>query len=220
MGRKATLERLSGSTAEGLRKLEGSKNGRSNQSQPWELGYQVSERNTAWNSDLRLRLIKRFAADELDISEPELEDRLSQLAVLLPDLHSRLAAAPPQLVAKLAGSLPEVAKRLMTLKELFPTANVSTMVSNRLSLLYEDSMERVAAASVQLTVLLPGLHIDRLVQSHPLLLDVQSLEVALEDARRMMPGQDVVAMMGSNPGLILSLVKGKNLVPYDQLENP
>lgn len=40
-------------------------------------------------------------------------------------------------------------------------ANVSTMVSNRLSLLYEDSMERVAAASVQLTVLLPGLHIDR-----------------------------------------------------------
>ncbi|MEW5319146.1 MAG: hypothetical protein WDW38_010315 [Sanguina aurantia] len=61
---------------------------------------------------------------------------------------------------------------------------------------------------------------NRLVQSHPLLLDVQSLEVALEDARRMIPGQDVVAMMGSNPGLILSLVKGKNLVPYDQLENP
>lgn len=49
--------------------------------------------------------LQRFAADELEISEPELEARLSQLAVLLPDLHSRLAAAPPQLVAKLAGEV-------------------------------------------------------------------------------------------------------------------
>lgn len=49
---------------------------------------------------------------------------------------------------------------------------------------------------------------------------MRSVELALEDARRIMPGQDVVAMMGSNPDLILSLVKGKNLVPYDQLENP
>lgn len=60
----------------------------------------------------------------------------------------------------------------------------------------------------------------RLVQAHPLLLDVRSLQVALDDARRIMPGQDVIAMMGANPDLILSLVKGKNLVPYDQLENP
>lgn len=44
--------------------------------------------------------------------------------------------------------------------------------------------------------------------------------MALEDARRIMPGVDVAAMLRSNPDTILSLFKGKNLIPYDEFKNP
>jgi hypothetical protein len=42
----------------------------------------------------------------------------------------------------------------------------------------------------------------------------------LQDAARIMPGIDVTSMLRSNPDMILSLQKGKNLIPYDQLDNP
>lgn len=43
---------------------------------------------------------------------------------------------------------------------------------------------------------------------------------ALQDAKRIMPGIDVAQMLRSNPDMVLSLQKGKNLIPYDQIENP
>jgi hypothetical protein len=42
----------------------------------------------------------------------------------------------------------------------------------------------------------------------------------LQDAERIMPGIDVANMLRSNPDMILSLQKGKNLIPYDQIDNP
>jgi len=51
---------------------------------PWGIGWQMSERNLVWNDDLKLRLIKRVAAQKLQISEDELERRLELLVPLLP----------------------------------------------------------------------------------------------------------------------------------------
>lgn len=41
-----------------------------------------------------------------------------------------------------------------------------------------------------------------------------------QDAKRIMPGCDVVQLLRSNPDMVLSLVKGKNLLPYDEYKNP
>jgi hypothetical protein len=46
------------------------------------------------------------------------------------------------------------------------------------------------------------------------------LLLLLQDAARIMPGIDVTSMLRSNPDMILSLQKGKNLIPYDQIDNP
>jgi uncharacterized protein YlzI (FlbEa/FlbD family) len=51
-------------------------------------------------------------------------------------------------------------------------------------------------------------------------LDVADFEAALLDARRLLPGTDAVALLRSNPDMVLSLIKGKNLIPYDQIDNP
>ncbi|GIL83712.1 hypothetical protein Vretimale_10507 [Volvox reticuliferus] len=187
---------------------------------PWQVGWQMNERNVYWNDDLKTRLIKRIASDELGISDDEMDERLQQLGALLPGLQSRLAKAPPKLVARLAVNTGEVAQRLLRLKIAFPQANLSTMVSNRLSLLLDDDLAAVEAASGRLRQLVPGVNVDRFVEAYPLVLDVECFEMALEDAQRIMPGMDVTAMLRSNPDMILSLVKGKNLIPYDQISNP
>jgi uncharacterized protein YlzI (FlbEa/FlbD family) len=35
-----------------------------------------------------------------------------------------------------------------------------------------------------------------------------------------MPGLDVAAMLRANPNMVLSLMKGKHLITYDQIDNP
>lgn len=55
-----------------------------------------------WNDALKLRLVLRIASEELGISDADMESRLTDLAVLLPELAGRLANAPPRLVARLA----------------------------------------------------------------------------------------------------------------------
>jgi len=38
---------------------------------------------------------------------------------------------------------------------------------------------------------------------------------ALQDAKRLMPQMDIAQTLRSNPELVLSFQKGKNLIPYD-----
>ncbi|KAG2492574.1 hypothetical protein HYH03_009235 [Edaphochlamys debaryana] len=184
------------------------------------MGWQVNERNVYWNDDLKYRLIKRIASDELGLSDSDMDERMQQLGALLPGLQRRLGNAPPKLVARLAADPGAVAERLLRLRLAFPQADLTAMVSNRLALLLDDDMGAVEAAGGRLRELLPGINVDRFVETFPLVLDVECFEMALEDARRIMPGMDVNAMLRSNPDMILSLVKGKNMIPYDQIANP
>lgn len=59
-----------------------------------------------------------------------------------------------------------------------------------------------------------------MVQAFPLVLDYDGFEMAVADAKRIMPGMDLPHMLRSNPGMIMGLVKGKNLIPYDEFSNP
>lgn len=53
------------------------------------------------------------------------------------------------------------------------------------------------------------------MQDNPCVLSVASFKAAVQDARRLMPGLDVANMMLQDPGFILSLQKGTDLIPYD-----
>lgn len=213
-GRKATIEHIF-PALEGLKEADGER-----PLSPWQVGWQMNERNLVWDDDLKVRLIKRIASDELGISEEEMDWRLKQLTALLPGLEARLIRAPPKLIARLAAHTSEVAGRLLQLKAVFPTANAAAMVNNRLTLLLPDDVPGLERAAERLGELLPGLNLDAFVERYPLVLDIDNFEMALEDARRIMPGSDIVQLLRSNPELVLSLVKGKNLLPYDEYQNP
>jgi hypothetical protein len=60
-------------------------------------------------------------------------------------------------------------------------ANASALVGNRLTLLLEDDLAEVAAARVRLAQLLPGnVCVDRFVEAHPQVLEVDDFAAALE----------------------------------------
>jgi hypothetical protein len=182
---------------------------------PWSVGWQVNERNIMWSDDLKTRLVKRVASQELHITEEELEQRLQQVFNLLPDLADRLVKADPKRVAALASSTDLIAARLLRLREIFPKANASALVGNRLSLLLDDDLEEVAAAAVRLKELLPNITVDKFVEYYPQVLDLDDFELALKDAKRLMPKMDVAHTLRTNPEMVLSFQKGKNLIPYD-----
>lgn len=104
---------------------------------------------------------------------------------------------------------------LLELKTLLPGANVGALVNKRLSLALDEDMATVRAAIARLEQLLPGIAVDRFIEAFPTVLDVDDFERALEDAKRLMPGLNVAATLRSDPEIILSFMKGKNLIPYD-----
>ena len=189
---------------------------------PWKMGWQMHERNLVWSSELKLRLIKKIASDECGIDEADMDNRLSLLANLLPGLEQKLSSAPPTLVAKLAADPQRVAVRLMKLKEIFPDADLSKMVSGRISLLLDDdlSLEAISDAAMTLRETLPSIKTDVFASLFPQVLDAGDFIRAVEDFKRIMPDRDLALQLRSEPDLILQLMKGKNLIPYDQVSNP
>jgi hypothetical protein len=182
---------------------------------PWSVGWQMNERNIMWSDDLKMRLIKRIASQELHITEEELEQRLQQVFNLLPDLADRLVKADPKRVAALATSTDLIAARLLRLRDIFPKANASALVGNRLALLLDDDLDEVQAAATKLKDLLPNITVDKFVEYYPQVLDIDDFELALQDAKRLMPKMDVAHTLRTNPEMVLSFQKGKNLIPYD-----
>jgi hypothetical protein len=46
---------------------------------------------------------------------------------------------------------------------------------------------------------------------------LMSLCMHVQDSKTLLPGMDPVQMLRTNPDMVLSLVKGKHMVPYDQV---
>ncbi|KAK9831855.1 hypothetical protein WJX81_002077 [Elliptochloris bilobata] len=204
---KATIEQaLSMSSAEHMQR---------GPARPWNLGWQMNERNLVWNDDLKLRLIKRVAAEELGCREEDMEERLQSLQALLPDMVGRLPSMKPKLIAQLASNPQRLANALVQLKRMFPGANPALLVARRPALALQGDLADVDAAGQQLRDLLPGVDVDRLVEAHPSALDVASFRAALDEARRIMPSLDLTAALNANPDVIFGFQRGASLIPYD-----
>lgn len=210
---------------------------------PWHVGWQMSERNLVWNDDLKLRLIKRTAAQKLNLTDDELERRLALLTPLLPrSLGPLLARASADTCIRLASNTSAVASRLLRLKALFPLANIEEMVAGRLSLLLDEDLGDVAAARERLdahVLLGPSrVCVDRFVEAFPVVLSARGAEFerAVEDAFRLLPALQryearggvrdpegaaaLAQLLRADADKVISLMKGSCLVTYDQVSNP
>jgi hypothetical protein len=53
---------------------------------PWAFGAQTNERQLAWDAAAQIALLKIWLAERMDLTMPQVEERLAELAVLLPDI--------------------------------------------------------------------------------------------------------------------------------------
>ena len=53
------------------------------------------------------------------------------------------------------------------------------------------------------------------VSKQPLLLQLRNAAGFVEDAKRLMPGQDVAKVLEKRPGLVLELQSFDDIIPYD-----
>ncbi|KAK9810417.1 hypothetical protein WJX72_010391 [[Myrmecia] bisecta] len=185
--------------------------------QSTDKNFMMNESRLVWNDDLKQRLIQQIAAQELGIAEEVMASRLKELQLLLPDLIPKMSSMKPTLLARLAADAPGLAAKLVTLKAIFPAANAGVMVARRPALVLVDDLEAIRDASHRLRKLLPDVDIDRMVEEHPSMLDVDSFELALAEAKRLMPNLDITNALNTNPSIIFSCQRGSQLIPYDEV---
>ena len=97
-------------------------------SAPWEFGWQMNERHIQWVDTLKIKLIKRFAAEELDIGDVECEERLQMLNDVVPGIDARMQKMPPKLIAELLRHTHSLADTLVELKRIFPQVDSTILL--------------------------------------------------------------------------------------------
>lgn len=100
---------------------------------------------------------------------------------------------------------------------LVTQADVAKLAMGYPALLVDYTTDDIKFSFHRLRSMLPDLSLDALVENYPVMLDIHHFEEAVRDAHRMMEGVDIQDLMVKDPGLILSLQKGANMIPYDEV---
>jgi len=95
-----------------------------------------------WDEDAKIRLAVTCVAKELGLSEKFVQKKTTLLQKLVPDLKPKLSTMKVADLARLATMVHDVPSQLLALRDIFPTANISRLVSQRPTILLED-MESV-----------------------------------------------------------------------------
>ena len=183
---------------------------------PWSRTFHLNERNLVWTDDFKERLLKKVAAEELDVSQAELESRLLVLQTLMPDAAGKLANLNVSTLVLLVKNIEEIPMRLLVVKSVFPEANASLlairsswMLSRKCSL--DELEERLQRTADDLRDLFPRLNVDKVVEENPEVLDVEALKEALDEAKSI-GVQDVESLMGRDPQSILGFQRGGRMI--------
>ncbi|BDA40891.1 hypothetical protein COCOBI_01-5450 [Coccomyxa sp. Obi] len=181
------------------------------------MGWQMSERNTVWTNDLKLQLLKRNIAQQINLRVEDVDERLIEVTSLLPGLLSRLQTIKASTVAQLCDDPRALARRLLQVKSIFPGADAAQIFLQHPVYMLRQDISLIQAAADRLRQLIPDVNVDKLVEEHPQLLDVEGFELALSHARETIPSLDVVHMMRYNPSMIFGFQRGAQLIPYDEV---
>lgn len=104
---------------------------------PWNFAYIHRERTSVWTDDNKARLIKLIASNSLAIPLRELEYRVFELTLLVPDLAKRLHTLQPTTLATLLTDTTAVASCVIALRHVLPTANIGAMVARQPDILLQ-----------------------------------------------------------------------------------
>ena len=153
---------------------------------PWARTFHLNERNLVWHDGLKNRLYSKIAAEELSISEEELEVYLDRLGILMPDASDKMRNMNLDTLSLLIRTIDQLPYKLMMLKKVFPGANASLLAIRTPALVLSDAMqeEDLQAIADELNTMFPRLQVDKLVEENPSMLDIQGLKNALQEAKQ------------------------------------
>ena len=169
-----------------------------------------------WDADGKLRFSITIISEELGLSEKQVEDRVGQLFTLIPGLKKKVGVMKTADLVRISASIPDVYKSLVGLKEVFPGADLPTMITNRPSILLEeiDEMERKVK---QLREACPKLNWDAILSDHAYIFEIKNPGkncLALKD-KLGTSVKDFEMYIARNPMSLLSVQTGEELLEYD-----
>ncbi|KAF6253901.1 hypothetical protein COO60DRAFT_1703616 [Scenedesmus sp. NREL 46B-D3] len=171
---------------------------------PWSFGFQCNERYLDWDSSAQIALVKIWLAGKMDITVPEVEARLAELANLLPDLVSKMERARADILYELIKDQAATAERLLALRELLPRCNVSALVAGHPRLMLGLSVPEIGQKVHELRAKLPGVDVDALISQEPMLLRAD-LPRLMSELARLMPHADPVRLIARDPQMVLDM---------------
>lgn len=171
---------------------------------PWSFGFQCNERYLDWDTSAQIALIKIWLANKMEITVPEVEERLNELANLLPDLVGKMERARADVLYELIKDQAATAERLLALRELLPRCNVSALVAGHPRLMLGMTVPEVRQKVQELRAQLPGVDVDALISQEPMLLRAD-LPRLMSELARLMPNADPVRVIASDPQMVLEM---------------
>ncbi|PNH09190.1 Cyclin-dependent kinase 3 [Tetrabaena socialis] len=143
------------------------------------MGRMVPADRIALSGPQKQVLIVSAAARMSGLDTEAFDVQVQELLTLLPDLRERLLSLKPSILVELCLDTRGVAIKLIQLRELFPEANVSALVSRRPTLLTDGEWPGVVAAHAKLHSMFPEGGVCQMVTQQPLLLveEVDELEI-------------------------------------------
>ncbi|KAG1665032.1 hypothetical protein FOA52_003207 [Chlamydomonas sp. UWO 241] len=121
----------------GCRGCDGANTSGDSDKQPNSVGSKLGEQ--------RISRIKQRVQGVCKVSDAEMHERMSQLAVLLSgDLKCWLENAPPMVIACLMCHMDDVARRIVALKTIFPQNDITVLTNTYPMLLLDADMHEVA----------------------------------------------------------------------------
>ena len=169
-----------------------------------------------WDAQGKLRFSIMVMSEELGLSEKQVEERVGQLFTLIPGLKTKVGIMKTADLVRISASIPDVYKSLVALKEVFPDADLPTMITNRPSILLEEA-EEMERKVKQLREACPRLNWDAILSDHAYIFEIKN------------PGENCLALkeklgttvkdfelyVARNPMSLLSVQTGEELLEYD-----
>ena len=169
-----------------------------------------------WDAQGKLRFSIMVMSEELGLSEKQVEERVGQLFTLIPGLKTKVGIMKTADLVRISARIPDVYKSLVALKEVFPDADLPTMITNRPSILLEEA-EEMERKVKQLREACPRLNWDAILSDHAYIFEIKN------------PGENCLALkeklgttvkdfelyVARNPMSLLSVQTGEELLEYD-----
>jgi hypothetical protein len=169
-----------------------------------------------WTEENQARLVKIVASYELELDIEDIEERLREIASILPNLTTRLAFIKPGILANLLRDPDAIVPRLISLKNLLPAADISKMAAEHPELLLLRDLDVIESDVRRVKALLETDAIDLLAALEPRILDAEGVEQVLHELKRLLPSTErPSAVLRGDPSWMTRVERGRQRLGDD-----